>query len=439
MSFLKKINQKTPEVRKQNRDQFRSWMKSDSCLRLISLLFAVLVWFAVCTTVDSDTTRTITDVPVQVNLTGSIAEKNGLNVIDDEQRYVDIRIKGKTFEVGKLTADNFHATLSVTDVTKAGVYTDLPINVERVDTPYEFTILSISPSTMSVEFDNIKTQTYELEVSIPNVEAASGYLINAYNVTPGTISISGPESIVNTISRCVVENDDTTVLNQSANLVGTLHLYDESGQEIVSDYLSYEHADYTISVPIYKKESLPLVYSFVNVPEGINTELLDMSIEPSHITVAIPVGASNSITEINVGQIDFRKMDLNKSWEFDISLLAGYINLDETVTASVSFHSEDYEKVYLSSSNIVLTNIPYGYEAEILSELVSDIRIVGKTDVVTELSSADLLITADLSSVSIAAGEQRVPVTVTTLNTEQAWAIGEKSILIRLTKIEEES
>lgn len=413
---------------------FKKWMQSDSFLRVLSVVCAFFVWFLVYTTIDTTTTTTIRDIPVEIDLSGTIAESNGLDVVDSEQRYVDVKIEGKSYEIGQLTADNFRATLSVTDVTKAGVYTALPINVERVDTNFSFIIRSITPSTMSVEFDSMETKTFDLSVSIPNVEAASGYLIDSYSVTPSTITITGPESIVDTIDHCVVENQDSKVLSESATLSGTVHLYDKSDHEIISDYLSYENTDYTISVPLYQKQTLPLSYDFVNVPEGIDTGKLDFTVDPASITVAIPVGASSNVSKISLGEIDFRKLDLNKTFTFDIPLLAGYLNLDEVKSATVTFDSEGYEKTYLSSSNIVLKNIPSGYSAELLTTTVSDICMLGKSEVLDGLSSSDLVLTVDLSSVNITVGEQRVPVLVTTTDKQQAWAIGEKSVLIQVTK-----
>lgn len=421
-------------TKEERRTRARKWLQSDAFLRAISVFFAVIVWLIVYTTIDTSTTRTVHDVPVVVDLHGTIAESNGLDVVDTETKYVDVRINGASYEIGKLTPDNFRATLSVTDVTEPGVYTDLSVDVERVDTNYDFRILSVSPNSLSMEFDKMSTKTFELGKAIPNIQAKDGYLIDTISVTPSTIAISGPDSIIAQIDHCVVENDESLVLDNSQTLSGELHIYDVDNKEIVSNYLKYEDAAYTISVPLYKKETLPLSFNFINVPNGIDPTKLDMTVEPASLTVAVPVSVSNAVKELIIGEIDFRKLDLNKSFTFEIPMLAGYRNLDNVTTATVTFDSEGYDKKYFSSSNLTLKNVPEGYSTSLLTTSVSDIQMVGKKEVLEDLTSADLVLIVDLSTINITVGEQRVPIMVQTTDNKQAWCIGEKNVFINITK-----
>lgn len=413
-------------------------LENSRFMKLLSVILGFIVWITVVTTVDTDITRIIEDVPVQINLAGTTAESNGLDVVDTQPRYVDISIEGTNYEIGKLTTENFKATLSLADVTESKVYTDLPVKVERVNTSYDFTIKKVTPDSMTVEFDRMVDKTFTLEASAPNVQPAEGYIIDGFTTTPTNITLTGPESSISKVARCVLENNDKMQLTDTALIDGTLRFLDTEGKEIKDDYLRYDTEElYQISIPLYQKKQLPLTFDYINVPDYINIDNLKYTMSPaSTISIAFPVGASSGVDKINLGEIDFRKIDLNKSFSFDVSLLAGYINLDNIQQVTVSFDTSYYSKINLNTNNIVIKNVPAQYQVEVLSDQVSDIRFIGNQAVLSQLTAADVVATVDLTGSTLAVGEHRVPVSITLSGKQQAWAVGEKSVLISVKEAE---
>lgn len=419
--------------------KLNSLIRSDRFLMVFSVLLAIVIWLIVVSLVDPEDDYTIKDIPVTINLSGTSAESNGLSVVDTTQHAIDYTVHGKIYEIGKLTADNFSATCNVPDISEPGVYT-LTISVSPRDTEIEYTEVSIAPSNkIDVEFDRLAQKTFTLEASVSNKEPADGYIIDKYTTTPQTLDVKGPESVMGTIDRVVVQNDESMVIKTSTAIDGELIFLDANGMRIDSSSLRYKDTDFKISIPLYKKTTLPLVFDYINVPEGIDTDAIHATISPAdEINVAIPVDAATGVDKISLGQVDFRKIGLNKSFTFDVPLLAGYINLDEINQVTVSFdvtEENGYAQTYLNANNIVITNVPSGYDVAKITEQVSDILFVGKKDVIANLSSADVVLTADLSTVAtLSEGEQRVAVAITVNDKKQAWAVGEKSILISVSK-----
>ncbi len=299
------------------------------------------------------------------------------------------------------------------------------------------TKLTVKPSSFFVQFDRIEKKTFSLQASAPNKEAEEGYYIDQYIASPNEVVVSGPESVVSQIAHCVVENNDMMIINNSTAIDGNLVFYDGNGQQINSETLDYGDINFKISIPLYKKVTLPFTFEFINVPKNIDTSQIEYAMSPvDKITVGIPVDAAAGIESISLGQVDFRRLDVDKSFSFDVSLLAGYINIDDINQVNISFLNDEYDKVYLSSSNIVTANVPTGYQVEIISGKVSDIRFVGKKDIIQDLTSEDVVVTADFSNVTnLTTGEQRVPVSISLVDNTQAWAVGEKSILVSVKEI----
>lgn len=427
---------------KSKKFNFSNLWENDRFLKILSVVVAFLAWFIISITIDTNASATIKKIPVEIELENTAAENtaaenSGLDVIDTETRYVDISIRGKSYEIGRLGPEDFTATLSLEEVTKPGTYTlNVLVNPTK-DVPKDVTISSINTPTLEVQFDRILEKTFPLEASAVNVQAADGYIFEGYTVSPKEITVRGPASVIEKISKCVVENTDKMILSSSVAIDGELIFLDASNNEIDAKYLQYYNNEFKISIPLYKKVTLPLTFDYINVPEGIDTSKIHASIEPKEIEVAIPVDAAAGIEEISVGQVDFRKLDIEKTISAEISLLSGYINLDEVNEATIDFglSSDRYQKALLSSDNIVLKNVPSEYEVSVITEKIADIPFVGENAVIEGLTSSDVLITADFSNISnLKPGEQRVPVTITVLNNKQAWAVAEKSIFVSVTK-----
>lgn len=418
----------------QFKEKYQNLMADNRFLKLLSVLLAITCWFLVVTMIDPSTYDTIRDVPVTVDLTDTIAQKSGLSLLDTEEQYIDVRVKGKTFYVGRLSADDFTATVNLTSVTSPGTYS-LEVKVEAKESDGDFEIVSNEPQKLELSFDRLETKTFTLEAYVPNVTASDGYIIDQYTVSPAEITISGPEGTINQIAQCVVENTDRQTITSSVLLDGTLKLKDANGNELSQKYMNFSANSPAISVPLYRKVSLPLTFDFINVPAGVDVSKIGYVMEPADsVEVAIPVDAMASIESISLGEIDLRKVDIGKVITMDVSMLAGYLNLDDLSEVSVTFQSEGMDSKVLTCTNIVLKNVPAQYDVSILSERISDIKFVGTKEAIQSLQSSDVVATIDFASMGgvINTGEQRVEVSISLNDTLQAWAVGEKSVLISI-------
>ena len=432
----KKQNQTQVTKSEKKKVNLNGLFENNRFLKILSVLIAVIAWFLIVTTIDPNTYSTISKIPVTVDLSGTIAESSGLTVLDTDVQYVDVKVKGKAFYVGRLKPGDFKASVNLTSVTAPGSYS-LDVKVEAKDpNNSNYEIISNSPASIELSFDRLATKTFQPEVSAPNVTAADGYIIDQYTVSPGELTISGPENKVNQIEKCIVQNTEKLKINSSSVLDGTVVLRDANGNKIDQKYLQFSSDQLKITIPLYQKTTLPLTFDFINVPSGIDTSKIQYTIEPADkLNVAIPVDAAAGIESVSLGEIDFRKVDLGKVISMDVSLLAGYLNLDDITTVNVTFGSEGMSSTYLSCENIVLKNVPSNYSAKLLSSRISDIKFVGDADAIASLTSSDVVATVDFSRLgSITPGEQRFEALITVTDGSQAWAVGEKSVLVSISE-----
>lgn len=416
--------------------------EDDLFLKIISVIIAIISWIVVVYTVDPMKNYTIENIPLDISLAGTSAETSGLSIIGNTKDIsINYTIHGKAYEINKLSANDFKATCEIVDVTTPGTYT-LKVVVKKVsDSQVEYNEVSISKPTVNVTFDRIVSSVFPLEAVVTNKEPDEGYVLDQYSVIPKELTVSGPEGVMKTIKKVVVENNEEMVLKTSTAIDGKIRFLDENGQDVDTTNLVYKDTQFKISIPLYKKMTLPLTFDFINVPNGIDTNAIKYTMSPvDKLNVAVPVDAAANTTEISLGSVDFRTLSLGKSQTFDISLLAGYINIDQIRQVKVDFKNSEadgYTQSYLTipSSNINIKNVPNGYTATIISDMIADVQMIGKAEVINNLDASSVVATADLSALTtITEGEQRVPVSITVQNKQQAWALGQKYILISVKK-----
>ena len=87
----------------------------------------------------------------------------------------------------------------------------------------------------------------------------------------------------------------------------------------------------------------------------------------------------------------------------------------------------------MNRDNFVIENLPSGYTVDVLSTGLENIRIVGDSSIVADLTAEDLVGTIDLSQYSISRGQYTVSVKIYVQGRVLAWAVGNYTVEIEAT------
>lgn len=141
----------------------------------LSILAAIIIWFAIVLTVYPSTPKRFYNIPVKVDLTGTNAEANGLSAVGCDVESVSVELTGDRSQIGLLTADDLTAYAEVGALSSTGSYT---VNIDvRTDTGISFSVDKVVPNTATIKLDKIETRTFNVEASFPNIVVTSG-LVN---------------------------------------------------------------------------------------------------------------------------------------------------------------------------------------------------------------------------------------------------------------------
>lgn len=398
-------------------------------LMLISVMIAIVLWVYVVIFVNNEHTTTIHDVPINMQYRGSVYQSMGLDVIEMDITTVDVSVTGPRSVTGDLTADDIIVYPSITAIDGPGAYTFI-LTSDKASNISNFTINSYSRDSVTVRLDRLVSKEFPVEVDISSVVVDADYMAGRPTTNPSTITITGPEYKVNSVSKVVAATITTETLSQSAVLPSRICLYDENGGEIDDKLLSMNVAEVDITIPIMKEVTLPVKVEYVNVPSGFNTDILQQSLSVKEIRLSVPAQVESSLTDFVVGYIDLATLKTGEKYTFDLKLPAGYRSLDEITQISATVSSNNLTERVMNVSEIKVVNDAEG-DIQLLTKVINNVTIVGEKSAVEKLSAGSVIAQIDAATLTAAQGQQSVEVDFLIPATDAAYVKGVYTVNIK--------
>ncbi|MBE6776592.1 MAG: hypothetical protein E7542_00560 [Ruminococcaceae bacterium] len=390
-----------------------------------SILLAFILWLIIVINENPIIERSIADLPVTVNLSGTIADENGMNLVDDlSSEKFTVIVRGPTYLVSSLKGSDFNVYASAAAVDAPGEYKlDVVATANSSNSGYE--ILKVSPSTVDVSFDYIETTTKTVEAQAPKVTTKQKGLIVDKAVLSGvekdTVDIKGPRSIVNQISKVVAITNTEKSIKDTETFDANIILYDENGKEIPQKNLQISLTEVKVTVAVAKKKIVPVHVSFENLPVGFDTESISYTIDHKTVTVIGKPDMVDKTDKVTLSPIDVSLITKSAS-SFDVSakLPDGVRIYDNVEKFTVKFKIANYRQKTFDVGNFKFTNLGNGLSAS--GSEIKNVNVLGPYAAISKLKTKNLYALVDLSDKK--EGQHTVKVLICFKNEDRVWAIG---------------
>lgn len=350
-----------------------SLWQNNTFFKVISVVIACIIWVVVAMNMKTDIPREIKEVPVTMDNQTSFITRMGLTIIGDESLFVDVTIEGQRLVVGSIKPEDIAVSVDLSSVNGAGNFS-LPLVAENVSGK-DFAISSISPSTVNLKFDRMVTKKFNVDVKMEGlVVPEEGYLMEEAVVSPTQVSVTGPDTDIAKIAKCVVSVDHEGSLTKTTAFTSDIVLLDKDGNKIETSGLTMDVKQAEVTVPILKTVDLPVKVEFLNAPTNLDLEELEYAVSNETVTVAGPVDEIDKYSEIILGYIDFKALDLESNFTFDVELPENFINVAHTETVTVTFDWTDMVAKEFTVTNLSLVNVPSDYDARLLTDRVTKVK-----------------------------------------------------------------
>ncbi len=308
---------------------------------IFSLFIAATIWLTISLSDGNNTTKTIYGVPIDYTYNASTFKNAGLDILEAPSIKVDLEIRGPAKDIGSLTAKDFVVYPNVNSVVSPGIKT-LNLLYTTVKPNVSYQIISCSEDTVIVPFEKIVRKKFAVEPDLSKVSVADGYVLNPGATTPAEIYISGPETRINKINKVSAKiSENLNNLTESKIVSGKIALYNSDETEIDLAPFTLDTNLVEVNISVAKQAVLPLHIEFINVPQGMDTNIIKYNLNYDKLKVSVPTNKSDLIESLLIGYIDLMSIDLFEEMVFDVELPEGYTNLENINQIVLNFENEN--------------------------------------------------------------------------------------------------
>ncbi len=408
-----------------------SFLTSDRALTVLSILLGIILWATISVAQYPDIDRKFDGIPIKIEMDGSEAQAIGLDVVEMSDTTVTADLKAARTEIGSLKPENLVAVPKDLDQVKSARPYDLILIIKTADGK-EMTTTSIYPSSVKVTFDKMVSKEIEVTPVIDHLRTATGYISGDVDINPKTIWVSGPEKVVNSITKAEVKLTLGQPLTKSyEGRSSDLVLY--NGNTVISNenkQLSFDKSDFELNIPVYFKQTLPLNVNIINAPSNLDLDYFrsQMVFSLDEIVLASFDPNLQSLESLDIGTIDMREADVGKVFEFSTEdfLPEDVENLSNVDTVTVTMPSKNITKkpIAIRGKDIQFVNRPADFEISTVASGIT-IYLIGDEEQISEISNDDVTAQVDMINFDHLEGDHRVSVDfIISSKYNKVWFIG---------------
>ena len=386
--------------------------------KVLSLVLAVALWAGLISQ-DPTLTRekTFSDVTISVNGADTL-KRNGFIMVSDlsDQLSAVMTVDVPQTQYSNAVPANYNPRIDLSRIRSAGTIT-VPVNTSSTGT--YGSVNSIVPSEVTVEVEEYVTR-YRIPVTIQTEgEAPAGYWSTVPTSDPQMVVVSGPRSLVGTISRAVATLNLSELPAQEGGLSLALPftLEDIRGNVVESSLIQVTSESVLmdsllVSLILYPEKEIRL--SAIGLTEGEpleGYEVVGLTVSPEAVRVAAPAQTLESLDTLYLNSA----VNLNghsQTFQSEVRLRrpSGVTHLSaDTATVTVEIAPVMMERIFRG------VRLSYAGLSDSLTvslgEKSVDVTVSGPQLSLANVKSSELTATLDLSAYT-EPGTYSVPVTV---------------------------
>lgn len=418
----------------------RQLFSNTKFLVVFSIVVAFIFWIVVALEYAPVVENEIDNIPVKIDMENSVPDKLGLQIFGQSEYTINITVKGNRYVVGGdlLTADDFEATAQTAYVDAAGNHS-LQVKVTAKDANADYEIISKSADYIEVYFD--KYAEKEVTVTPRIISELDDYTDDEYMFdkediiyNTKTVKVSGAQTEVNAVKAAYADIEINKALTESVTVDSSVVLSNGSDMETKYVKINGESSlKIPVTLPVYRIRTLPTSVSFTDAPSDYVSKPLSYTCSPSIVRVAVLQNGGSDSKSFEIGSIDFKDIiPSRKTFTFNASDIKNAKMLDGTTTFTVELDMDSlsYSSFTVSSSQISVSGSDKITAKNVDADSLGKVVVVGKTSDLAQINSSMILVSVNLSGVTLTEGENTVPATVTLRNSGKCWVCGTYNITI---------
>jgi YbbR domain-containing protein len=365
-------------------------------IKVLSVIFAIALWYYVAGIQGPNIVRNYSKVPVvPVNVPPDSFVVNNLG-------YVAITAEGPSKVLLGIKDSDFTALVDMSG-KEAGEYY---LTVEARSPVSNVSIKSVSPQTVKVQLETLSSLSLPVGVVFKNIP--QGFLPDIPIVSPATVTVLGPESALKDVDKLYVTVDFNSITGEGTYTL-PIQIQMKEGVTGENVYLN----PLSCSVLIKKSASainlnLPILPDIQGIPYS-GFGIKSVTVTPDTILVKGNYDILSKLSNIQTIPIDIS--NLTKPTDFNINLvLPNSVTSDASTACTVHV---DIEPVTNQSLKIPITLNHDPNRSVTLSSEQVDVLLTGFKDVLAAMDTSTITVVVDATGLT--PGTYDLPVKISNL------------------------
>lgn len=379
-------------------------------LKIVSAVFAVILWTVIVNIYDPNTSYTFSNITVQLVNTQSLTEKNyTFEVVDGGK--ISVTVSGPKSVVTDLKTSDIAATADLSKVTAFTDYVDIQVQVVKDGQVLNNVEAVPRTSALKLSIENRDTNTYAVNVNTTGTPA-NGYAVASTTTSPTYIKVTGPTSLVEGVASVGV-NVDVSGAKGTVNTQSDINMYDSDGNIIANEELEMSSETADVIVEMARTKTVPVVVKTSGTPSQ-DCVVTGTSLSQTSVVISGQQEALSKIDNITIpsSAVSVDGLSEDKTYTFKLTdyVPSGVkIVSDSRLQVTIKISKASTKTVHISSDAIKIENVSSGYNAVIEGTGI-DVIISGTGTILENISATD--ITCNVNAAGLSAGTHSVDVSV---------------------------
>lgn len=303
--------------------------KQKIIVQLVCLLLSIGLWIYVTNIENPIKSYELSRVPVEIKNADSLKDA-GLALVPNQQFYVNLKIEGSSQELFSVDKSDFTISVDLNEFVLKNGENKIAVNIENA--PSTVKIKNSNGLTITINTEAYSTKEVPVKSKI-DVISKSSYYVATPVFSPETIIVSGPESLVNKVTKVIAEGQESNAVKTIVKDYIVIPV-DENDKEVTGVQLSQKWAEATIE--INEGKTVPIkINTTGELASGLRLKSISSTI--TEIGITGPESILNSISEIGTETINLSEIKDSTNIDVALGIPDGILihNGENSITVSI--------------------------------------------------------------------------------------------------------
>lgn len=297
-------------------------LKNNIGLKVLAVVFACFLWWMVVNVDDPiDTKKYSVNVSV---LNPEVITNAGKSyqILDNTQK-VSVTVKARRKVLSEITTRDIVATADFREMQDMSV----PIRIQIQGFEGEYEEANAYPRNIRVKVENIQKKTFPITIVAVGTPR-EGYVVGSMEVSPQTVDISGPETLIKKINKVVAQVDVSELKDKEKRTIDaevqTQLLYYDASDTLIDKDLLTSNCDKNgvfVTVDIWKTKSLELRFDTSAIQPAKGYVLAGVEVEPQFVEVVANPQILDTVTHLDIDAEVLKKESISENEELIVDIL----------------------------------------------------------------------------------------------------------------------